>query len=58
MKDYKIINELSKMIGSNKSITVSKEIYNRYIIFLDLDVNKEYQNIKFDNVEIIKSKQS
>jgi len=56
MKDYTIINELSKMIGSNQSITVSKEIYNRYIIFLGLDINREYQNIRFDGVEIIKSK--
>jgi hypothetical protein len=58
MKDYTIINELSKMIGSNKSIIVSEKIYNRYLVFLELDINKEYENIRFDNVEIIKSKQS
>jgi hypothetical protein len=58
MKDYTIINELSKMIGSNQSIIVSEKIYNRYLIFLELDINKEYENIRFDNVEIIKSKQS
>jgi hypothetical protein len=58
MKDYTIINELSKMIGSNKSIFVSEKIYNRYLVFLELDINKEYENIKFDNVEIIKIKQS
>jgi hypothetical protein len=58
MKDYTIINELSKMIGSNKSIIVSEKIYNRYLIFLELDINKEYENIRFDNVEIIKIKQS
>jgi hypothetical protein len=58
MKDYTIINELSKMIGSNKSIIVSEKIYNRYLVFLELDINKEYENIRFDNVEIIKIKQS
>jgi hypothetical protein len=58
MKDYTIINELSKMIGSNQSIIVSEKIYNRYLVFLELDINKEYQNIRFDNVEIIKIKQS
>jgi hypothetical protein len=58
MKDYTIINELSKMIGNNKSIFVSEKIYNRYLVFLELDINKEYENIRFDNVEIIKSKQS
>jgi hypothetical protein len=58
MKDYTIINELSKMIGSNQSIIVSEKIYNRYLVFLELDINKEYENIRFDNVEIIKIKQS
>jgi hypothetical protein len=54
MKDYSIINELSKIIGSNKSIFISEDLYNRYLIFLDLDINKEYTNIRFDSVELIK----
>jgi hypothetical protein len=54
MKDYSVINELSKMIGSNKSIFISEDLYNRYLIFLDLDINKEYTNIRFDSVELIK----
>jgi hypothetical protein len=54
MKDYSVINELSKIIGSNKSIFISEELYNRYLIFLDLDINKEYSNIRFDSVELIK----
>ena len=58
MKDYTIINELSKMIGSNNSISISEEIYNRYLVFLDLDINKEYENVRFDGVELIKRKQS
>ena len=54
MKDYSVINELSKIIGTNKSIVISKDLYNRYLKFLDLDINKEYTNIRFDSVELIK----